>query len=183
MASGPSDTGARPVFPRSAVILLMLGGATLAAFGLAAVSGIFTPAFLAFVLTLCVHPVSRWLQAHGIPRGIATGGSIAAVFILLAGFAGALIAALAQFLALLPQFAPQIAAAGASISQQPGGGPGHRPHPAHPDGGGRFPDTGAAEPSEGPPPGTGCRAGGLCLLGLTKRSITRGTSYTTSVGT
>lgn len=129
MGSESSETGSelpetglgpslqRPALPRAAVILLMLGSATLATFGLAAVGGIFTPAFLAFVLTLCVHPVRRWLQAHGIPRGIATGGSIAAVFALLAGFAGALVAALAQFSALLPQFAPQIADAGASISR------------------------------------------------------------------
>lgn len=106
----------RPVYPRSAVILVMLGGATLAAFGLAAVSGIFTPAFLAFVLTLCVHPLRQWLQRHGVPRGIATGGTIAAVFALLAGFAGVLVAALVQFSALLPQFAPQLADAGAALA-------------------------------------------------------------------
>lgn len=94
----------------------MLGSATLAAFGLAAIREIFTPAFLAFILTLCVHPLRQWLQHRGMPRGIATGVSIAAVFLLLAGFAGVLIAALAQFSALLPQFAPQIAEAGASIS-------------------------------------------------------------------
>lgn len=120
MASETSETGPHPdfprAFPRGAVILLMLGGGTLAAFGLAAVSEIFTPAFLALVLTVCVHPVRRWLQGHGIPRGIATGGSIVAVFALLAGFAGALVAALAQFTALLPQFAPQIADAGASVT-------------------------------------------------------------------
>ncbi|MET4061430.1 AI-2 transport protein TqsA [Arthrobacter sp. UYP6] len=117
MAADPAGIGpAGPVFPRSAVILVMLGCAALAAFGLAAISAIFTPAFLAFVLTLCVHPLRQWLQHHGIPRGIATGSSIAAVFVLLAGFAGALIAALAQFSALLPQFAPQITQAGASIS-------------------------------------------------------------------
>ena len=112
----PHHDVAHSAIPRSAVILLMLGSATLAAFGLAAVSGIFTPAFLAFILTLCVHPLRQWLQHHGIPRGIATGFSIAAVFVLLAGFAGALIAALVQFSALLPQFAPQIAQAGAAIS-------------------------------------------------------------------
>lgn len=105
-----------PVYPRSAVILVMLGSATLAAFGLAAVSGIFTPAFLAFVLTLCVHPLRQWLQRHGVPRGIATGGTVVAVFALLAGFAGVLVAALVQFSALLPQFAPQLADAGAALA-------------------------------------------------------------------
>ncbi|MCC3301430.1 AI-2E family transporter [Arthrobacter sp. zg-Y895] len=119
MAAGTAETGpaaAVPAFPRSAVILLTLAGAAIAAFGLAAVSGIFTPAFLALVLTLCVHPLRQWLQRRGIPRGLATGSAIAAVFALLAGFAAVLVAALAQFSALLPQFAPQIAQAGASIS-------------------------------------------------------------------
>ena len=118
LSPDPHHDVAHSAIPRPAVILLMLGSATLAAFGLAAVSGIFTPAFLAFILTLCVHPLRQWLQHHGIPRGIATGFSIAAVFVLLAGFAGALIAALAQFSALLPQFAPQIAQAGAAISSR-----------------------------------------------------------------
>ncbi|MCC3291168.1 AI-2E family transporter [Arthrobacter sp. zg-Y1110] len=119
MSAGTAETGpaaAVPAFPRSAVILLTLAGAAIAAFGLAAVSGIFTPAFLALVLTLCVHPLRQWLQRRGIPRGLATGSAIAAVFALLAGFAAVLVAALAQFSALLPQFAPQIAQAGASIS-------------------------------------------------------------------
>ena len=115
-AFGPASNIPHTALPRSAVILLMLGSATLAAFGLAAISEIFTPAFLAFILTLCVHPLRQWLQHRGIARGIATGISIAAVFLLLACFAGVLVAALAQFSALLPQYAPQIAQAGNSIS-------------------------------------------------------------------
>lgn len=113
----PEEGGPTPVIPRSAVILLTLGGATIAAFGLAAVRGIFTPAFFAFVLTLCVHPMRRWLQHHGIARGLATGTCIAAVLVLLAGFGAVLVAALGQFSALLPQFAPQLADAGASLSR------------------------------------------------------------------
>ena len=51
------------------------------------------------------------MQARGISRGIATGTTIAAVFGLLTAFAAVLIASLAQFSALLPQYAPQMAAA------------------------------------------------------------------------
>ncbi|MBP3042602.1 AI-2E family transporter [Arthrobacter jiangjiafuii] len=119
MASEPAGhplPGPRPPIPRSAVILLTLAGATVATFGLAAVSGIFTPAFLAFVLTLCVHPLRQRLQRRGMPRGFATGITIAAVFALLAGFAGVFVAALAQFSALLPQFGPQLSQAGSSVS-------------------------------------------------------------------
>jgi predicted PurR-regulated permease PerM len=56
------------------------------------------------------------MQGRGIPRGIATGTTIAAVFALLAGFATIFIASLAQFSALLPQYSPQLAQLGASIT-------------------------------------------------------------------
>ncbi|ASN20185.1 AI-2E family transporter [Arthrobacter sp. YN] len=111
----PSDSDP-PVLPRSTTILLALGAATVAAFGIAAIKGIFTPVFLAFVLTLCVHPIRHRMHRHGIGRGIATATTIAAVFGLLIAFAGVLIAALAQFSALLPQFAPQIQQLGVTIA-------------------------------------------------------------------
>ena len=57
------------------------------------------------------------MQGHGVPRGLATGSTIAAVFALLTGFAAVLVASLAQFSALLPQYAPQLAQLGASITQ------------------------------------------------------------------
>ncbi|MCB5292317.1 AI-2E family transporter [Arthrobacter sp. SO3] len=107
----------RPGLPRSAIVLLTLACAAVVAFGLAAMRGIVTPVFLAFVLTLCVHPLRRWMQGNGVPRGIATGSTIAAVLALLTGFAAVLVASLAQFSALLPQFAPQMAELAASISR------------------------------------------------------------------
>ncbi|WP_307464198.1 AI-2E family transporter [Pseudarthrobacter oxydans] len=117
MEPEPVDSFPRPALPRSAVILLTLACATVVAFGLAAMRGIFTPVFFAFVLTLCVHPLRRWMQGHGVPRGLATGSTIAAVFALLTGFAAVLLASLAQFSALLPQYAPQLEQLGASITQ------------------------------------------------------------------
>ena len=116
MGPGPADSSPRPVLPRSAIILLTLACAAVVAFGLAAMRGIVTPVFFAFVLTLCVHPLRRWMQGHGVPRGIATGTTIAAVFALLTGFAAVFVASLAQFSALLPQYAPQLAQLGASIT-------------------------------------------------------------------
>ena len=117
MAPEPTDSVPRPFLPRTTTILLALGGATIAAFGISAIRGVVTPVFLALVLTLCVHPLRVWMQARGIPRGIATGTTIAAVFALLMGFAAVLVASLAQFSALLPQYAPQIAQFVASIAQ------------------------------------------------------------------
>lgn len=116
MGPEPAEPSARPALPRSAVILLTLACAAVVAFGLAAMRGIVTPVFFAFVLTLCVHPLRRWMQGRGVPRGIATGTTIAAVFALLAGFAAVFVASLAQFSALLPQYAPQLAQLGASIT-------------------------------------------------------------------
>jgi len=116
MEPAASESNPRPALPRTVTILLTLAGATVAAFGLGAMRGIVTPIFFAFVLTLCVHPIRRWMQARGISRGIATGTTIAAVFGLLTAFAAVLIASLAQFSALLPQYAPQVAQLGASIS-------------------------------------------------------------------
>lgn len=117
MGPEPAESFPRPVLPRSAVILLTLASAAVVAFGLAAMRGIVTPVFFAFVLTLCVHPLRRWMQGHGVPRGLATGSTIAAVFALLAGFAAVLVASLAQFSALLPQYGPQLAQLGASLTQ------------------------------------------------------------------
>ncbi|MGZ4660529.1 MAG: AI-2E family transporter [Arthrobacter sp.] len=116
MEPASSESDPRPALPRTVTILLALAGATVVAFGLGAMRGIVTPVFFAFVLTLCVHPIRRWMQARGISRGIATGTTIAAVFGLLIAFATILIASLAQFSALLPQYAPQVAQLGASIA-------------------------------------------------------------------
>ena len=116
MEPEPSESNPRSALPRTVIILLALASATIAAFGLGAIQGIVTPVFFAFVLTLCVHPLRRWMQARGISRGIATGTTIAAVLGLLTAFAAVLIASLAQFSALLPQYAPQMAEFGARIS-------------------------------------------------------------------
>jgi len=116
MEPEPSESNPRSALPRTVIILLALASATIAAFGLGAIQGIVTPVFFAFVLTLCVHPLRRWMQARGISRGIATGTTIAAVFGLLTAFAAVLIASLAQFSALLPQYAPQMAEFGTRIS-------------------------------------------------------------------
>jgi len=100
---------------RTAFILLALGGAAIAAFGIAAISSIFSSIFFALVLTICVYPVRHWLEARGVPRGVATVAVLVAVVGLLAAFVGALIIAVGQFLTLLPQYEPQLQAWFASI--------------------------------------------------------------------
>ncbi|GAA1526063.1 putative PurR-regulated permease PerM [Agromyces terreus] len=93
---------------RNAFILMGLGGGTLAVIGLAQISSIVAPVFLALVLTICVHPLRVALERRGVPRGIATGAVIVAVVALLLVFGYAVLVALSQFAELLPQFAPEI---------------------------------------------------------------------------
>ncbi|PWC03057.1 AI-2E family transporter [Agromyces badenianii] len=97
---------------RNAFILMGIGGGTLAVFGIAAIAGIFAPVFLAFVLTICVHPLRLWLEARGVPRGLATGSVILAVTLLLVAFGYAVLIAIGQFGALLTDFSDEIAAFG-----------------------------------------------------------------------
>ncbi|UOE43244.1 AI-2E family transporter [Agromyces larvae] len=112
----PSDPGAPGATPpaiahRTAFILLGLGGAAVASFGIAAIGSIFTAAFFALVLTICVHPIRTWMQGRGVPRGIATVSVLLAVVLLLGAFAGALFLSFAQFSSLLPSYLPQLQAA------------------------------------------------------------------------
>jgi predicted PurR-regulated permease PerM len=107
MADDVAASG-RPAMPRATAILLALAGAAVTAFGLAAISSIAGPVLFALVLTITVQPVRVALERRGVPRGVATGSVILAVFALLAGFIGALFLALAQFAQLLPGFAPQL---------------------------------------------------------------------------
>ncbi|MFB6611265.1 AI-2E family transporter [Agromyces sp. NPDC056379] len=102
---------------RNAFILIGLGGAAVAAFGIAALAGIIAPVFFALVLTICVHPLRVWLEDHGVPRGIATGSVIAAVTLLLVTFGYAVMVAFGQFATLLPEFAGEIKAWGADFAQ------------------------------------------------------------------
>jgi AI-2 transport protein TqsA len=93
---------------RNAFILMGLGGAVLAAFGIAAISGIFAPVFFAVILTICVHPLRVALERRGVPRGLATGSVILAVFLLLLTFGYAVLVAFGQFGELITQFQPKI---------------------------------------------------------------------------
>ena len=93
---------------RNAYILMGIGGGVLAIFGLAAIAGVFAPVFLAFVLTICVHPLRLTLEARGISRGLATGSVITAVTVLLVALGWAVLVAASQFGALLNDYADEI---------------------------------------------------------------------------
>lgn len=95
---------------RNAYILMGIAGGAVAAFGLAAIAGIFAPVFFALVLTICVHPLRVWLEGRGVPRGLATGSVIIAVTVLLLVFGYMVVVAFGQFTELIPQFSAQITA-------------------------------------------------------------------------
>lgn len=102
--------------PRGTIILLGLAAATVTAFGLASIRSIAAPFLLALILTICVHPLRSWMERRGVPRGIATGSTITAVFVLLAAFVFALVVAFGQFASLLPQYGPQLQQAATAVA-------------------------------------------------------------------
>lgn len=111
-----ATTAPPAALPRATVLLLGVAAATVAVFGMAAARSVVAPVFLALVLTICMHPVRRMLERRGVPRGLATGSAIVAVFALLAGFFAALYIALVQFTVLLPEYADEIEAALANLA-------------------------------------------------------------------
>lgn len=114
--AGPdSDAASADAAGRGVRILLGLAAGVVVSFGMAAIGSILAPALLALVLTICAQPVRVWLTRHGTPDGIATGAVALTVFALLAGFAAVMIVALAQFVGMLPQYKPQLEAAGKQI--------------------------------------------------------------------
>ncbi|MFD4421686.1 AI-2E family transporter [Agromyces sp. NPDC058484] len=101
---------------RNAFIMLGLGGAVVAAFGISAAAAIVAPVFFALVLTICVHPLRVALERRGVPRGLATGSVIVAVTLLLLAFGYAVLVAFGQFATLLPQFADEIREWGSDVA-------------------------------------------------------------------
>ncbi|TQM44888.1 AI-2E family transporter [Pseudonocardia cypriaca] len=104
-------------YPRAAVILVGLAGATVAGMGISSLRGILAPTLLTLVLTICAAPVRDWLPARGVPRGIATPTIVLVVFGVLAAFVYAIVIALAQFLAMLPTYSDQFAQIGEGVAR------------------------------------------------------------------
>ncbi|TWF75054.1 putative PurR-regulated permease PerM [Pseudonocardia hierapolitana] len=104
-------------YPRAAIILVGLAGATVAGIGISSLRGILAPTLLTLVLTICAAPVRDWLPARGVPRGIATPTIVLVVFGVLAAFVYAIVIALAQFLAMLPTYSDQFAQIGESVAR------------------------------------------------------------------
>src|SRR5688500_6771540 len=94
-------------YPRAAIILVGLAGATVAGIGISSLRGILAPPLLTLLLTICAAPVRDWLPARGVPRGIATPAIVLVVFGVLAAFVYAIVIAVIQFLEMLPTYSDQ----------------------------------------------------------------------------
>lgn len=109
----PDTTGRAP---RGAVILVSLGGAVLAAWGLYSMSSFIAPVLLAVVVTMCVNPLRVLLESRGVPRGVATASVVIAVLVLTAILITIVVFAIAQFAALIPEYSDELADIGSTVA-------------------------------------------------------------------
>ena len=93
-----------PVLPRTLVVLLGGAAAVIIVAGLRSISELVAPAFLALVLTICAHPLRRWLAGHRVPGWLATTAVIVAVYAVLLVLVLSLVVAVARLAELLPQY-------------------------------------------------------------------------------
>lgn len=93
-----------PTVPRSLLVLLGGAAAVIIVAGLRSVSELVGPAFLALVLTICAHPLRRWLAKRGVPTWLATTAVIATVYVVLLVLVLSLVISIARLAELLPQY-------------------------------------------------------------------------------
>jgi AI-2 transport protein TqsA len=113
--AGGSPSGSTALEPQAAPSgiprwLLLLGGlaaATIAVAGLRAVAWLVAPVFLALVVVVALAPVQGWLRRVGVPRWLATTVLLLLVWAVLLAFVTLLVVSVAQFAALLPDYAGQ----------------------------------------------------------------------------
>jgi len=95
------------IMPRALLILSGLAAATIATFGLKAISGIIAPSFLALVLVICVQPLRGWLLGKGLPAWLAALATILSVYLILIVMIVALVVCLAKLATLAPSYTNQ----------------------------------------------------------------------------
>ena len=91
--------------PRWLLLLAGLAAATVAVAGLRAVAWLVAPVFLALVVVVALAPVQSWLRRIGVPRWLATSVLLLLVWTVLLAFVALLVVSVAQFAALLPDYA------------------------------------------------------------------------------
>jgi predicted PurR-regulated permease PerM len=91
--------------PRWLLVLAGLAAATIAVAGLRAVAWLVAPVFLALVVVVALAPVQGWLRRIGVPRWVATTVLLLLVWAVLLAFVALIVVSVAQFAALLPDYA------------------------------------------------------------------------------
>jgi AI-2 transport protein TqsA len=91
--------------PRWLLLLAGLAAATVAVAGLRAVAWLLAPVFLALVVVVAMAPVQGWLRRAGVPSWLATSVLLLLVWSVLLSFVALLVVSVAQFAALLPDYA------------------------------------------------------------------------------
>jgi AI-2 transport protein TqsA len=97
----------RPAVPRGLIVLGSMAAAIIVLAGFRAAAWLVGPAFLALVVTICVHPIRGWLGRHGWPTWLATTVCVVVVYSLILGLAVAVVLSTARFATLLPTYADQ----------------------------------------------------------------------------
>jgi predicted PurR-regulated permease PerM len=90
--------------PRGTIVLLTAAGAVLVIAGLHQIAGIIAPIFLALVLTVAVHPLDGMLRRWGAKPWAAMLLTLATIYLILIGLAGAAAFSLARLATELPQY-------------------------------------------------------------------------------
>ena len=113
----PAASPASPV-PRTLIVLLGGAAAVIIVAGMRSLADLVAPAFLALVLTLCAHPLRRWLAGRGLPGWAATTAVIIAVYAVLLVLVLSLVVAVARLAELLPTYQQDLQALVADATGQ-----------------------------------------------------------------
>lgn len=103
-SSPPSVSGSSWALPRGLIVILGMAGLVVSVAGLRSVSSIVGPVFLALMLVVAVHPISRYLRSRGWPAWLAGLTVVLAVYAILLGLFASIAFSLVRLTSILPQY-------------------------------------------------------------------------------
>lgn len=106
-AESPPQPAPPWALPRGLIILLGMAGLVVTVAGLRSVSAIVGPVFLALMLVVAVHPISRRLRAQGWPTWLAGLTVVLAVYAILLALFASIAFSLVRLTSILPQYSEQ----------------------------------------------------------------------------
>lgn len=106
--SEPTAPTERFGLPRAVIVLLAAAALTITLAGFRSVSGIVGPTFLALLLVITVHPIRNWLEAHGLPRWIASIVTVLLTYAIIIALTLSLVVAVGRLATLVPDYYDRI---------------------------------------------------------------------------